>query len=450
VPAYEAAGVVNFSLQMKFGKFLEENKRLRMPADYAANCIDYTGLKNYLKQELLLYQPTSNDQQSTTATAMTTTKQPKQLTTEMQRLLARYQLVTTEFLRRLEEQCDRLNAFYLAECHRMTGEHEAPSSNADRVSQLWDELIRLERFVYLNFTGLCKILKKHDRMAYGLLTVRDWFLHRLHCWEFYQSSGGLLELKQQLMSVMEVQSPSNTASVTVYDLGSIAASAEHHRGSQTGVGAALVSANGGEANTEAPSSSIEGLRIPVPAVNRPTVQWFPPRALLPSQKVLITLSGPHGTDIMGCLLEHLSRYNDSIPIEDLMFSRLFHNVTCAVLVRLNADSAQLFKELGQGARKWEAELKVEVYDELQALPKSLEDAPYQDRAKYTATVLSQSGLSSAILDRWTKLLLKFQISVESIKRLNEGRLCVAEMKLSVREKILTLQYELLDYCTGSK
>jgi hypothetical protein len=65
------------------------------------------------------------------------------------------------------------------------------------------------------------------------------------------------------------------------------------------------------------------------------------------------------------------------------------------------------------------------------MPYSLQDAPYENRSKYAATVLNQNGLSVEFLNEWTKLLLHYKISIEALKRLNEGRLCAIDFKLSV-------------------
>lgn len=68
---------------------------------------------------------------------------------------------------------------------------------------------------------------------------------------------------------------------------------------------------------------------------------------------------------------------------------------------------------------------------------SLDCAPYPNRAKYTATVLNQFGLSSSFLDTWMKLLLKYKISVEKMVRLSAEyqMLTCADFKLSVPEDV---------------
>ncbi|CAG8717620.1 2961_t:CDS:2, partial [Acaulospora morrowiae] len=110
---------------------------------------------------------------------------------------------------------------------------------------------------------------------------------------------------------------------------------------------------------------------------------------------------------------------------------LYHNVTFGVLITLKSDNVDLFRDLSEAARKWDGTLSFDIHGKQDPLPKSIEDAPYENRVKYTATVLNQYGLSSKFLDDWTKLLLREKISVEKLQRLNEGKLSCADYKLSV-------------------
>ncbi|KAF0513122.1 phosphoserine phosphatase serb [Gigaspora margarita] len=151
--------------------------------------------------------------------------------------------------------------------------------------------------------------------------------------------------------------------------------------------------------------------------------------LLPQQKILVSLTGPHGTDIIGCVLDCMAK-NDC-EIEDFMLSRLHHNVTFGVLITLKSDNANLFRDLAEAAKKWDGNLTFNVHNQQDILPKSLEDAPYKNRIKYTATVLNQNGLTPKFLDEWTKLLLQEKISVEKMQKLSEGKLICADYKLSV-------------------
>lgn len=365
---------------MKFGNQLEK-QRQSMKEDWSANCIDYSELKAFLKSELIDLNDLPVEGNFS-----------EFMTTKLERLAS----ATPQFLKRLESQINRLNSFYLKQCAVLTERYELlKSSKSDNSNYqgLMNDLIYLEQFVYLNFTGICKILKKHDRMA-GI-KLMDKFLHSLTGMDFYRSSGGLIELQQLLASRLNV-SDTNTMPHSVVS--------NKHRGSNSGL---LI---------EAPHS---------------ITNWIPPAALLSSQIVLISLSGPHGTDIMGCLMSCLAKHEIAV-IKDLTFSRLYHNVTCAALVKLSADCGQLLEALAVEAKRWEAELKFEVYPHQHPLPCSLEEAPYENRSKYTATVMNPSGLTPRLLDSWTRLLLNLKISVESTRRLNQSTLCVIEQKLSVR------------------
>ncbi|CAG8509197.1 2590_t:CDS:2 [Dentiscutata heterogama] len=161
----------------------------------------------------------------------------------------------------------------------------------------------------------------------------------------------------------------------------------------------------------------------------PQNNWLPPSNLLPHQKILVSLTGPHGTDIIGCVLDCMAK-NDC-EIEDFMLSRLYHNVTFGVLITLKSDNANLFRDLAEASKKWDGNLSLNIHSQHDILPKSLEDAPYKDRIKYTATVLNQNGLTPQFLDEWTKLLLREKISIEKMQRLSEGKLLCADYKLSV-------------------
>ncbi|KAJ1908275.1 Phosphoserine phosphatase [Tieghemiomyces parasiticus] len=188
---------------------------------------------------------------------------------------------------------------------------------------------------------------------------------------------------------------------------------------------------------------------------------------VPGQKVLISLSGPHGTDIIGSVLNCIAA--SDCCIEDFMFSRLYHQVTFGVLVTLHPHDLGLYDTLVQAAEEWDAALGFEVFDDGRAasndefalsirslrrhfIPQQftsdattkfpsrkveanasnpvavtrwIQEAPYADRVKHTATVFNQSGLSVQFLDRWTRYLLDHRISVEKMVRLDREPQCSA-------------------------
>ncbi|KAJ3376595.1 hypothetical protein HDU92_009208 [Lobulomyces angularis] len=144
-------------------------------------------------------------------------------------------------------------------------------------------------------------------------------------------------------------------------------------------------------------------------------------------------SFPPPNNIIGAVLQCVSKYN--LPVEDFVLSRLYHNVTFGCLTKINNESVQIFQDLNVLAKKWESSLFYDSYSDSDKVFNSLEDAPYQDRVKYTATVLNQVGLSSEFLFDFTRLLLDYKISVEKMFKLSglqKGEmLCSADFKLSV-------------------
>eukprot|EP00158_Paraphelidium_tribonemae_P005165 Partr_v1_DN27200_c2_g1_i1_m16054 putative phosphoserine phosphatase len=398
---------------MKFGRTFKEHK-LNFPSVWTDSSLDYDALKKYLKVEL---EPSSLNpslpsqsailiMSSGNATPMDADSAGSSFSRDascsslaglLDSRLSTMQLRVPEFLRLLGVGVDKLNGMYVEQAEIMRLLYQTISAetadNMEAFRQLFKEIVKLERFILLNFTGICKILKKHDKIT-GI-RLSEVVLSRISTLDFYRSTG-LLELKQKLLDRIS-----------------------------------------GGGSAAARTSSTEALMSPIVASvppngshlsNHPS-QWFPPAASLASQKIIVSMSGPHGTDIIGALIKNLAAFD--IAIEDLMFSRLYHNVTCAALIRLSAPSSRLFRDLATSANQWEAELKFDVYDETDKLPRSLQDAPYFNRHKYTATAVNPTGLSAKFLNEWTQLLLSYKISVESMKRLNEGQLCVLDMRLSV-------------------
>jgi hypothetical protein len=313
------------------------------------------------------------------------------------------------FISMLDADIIKLNAFFKAETDRLQTDYQDLKQNAtdQGYDGLLQSVLRLEQFVFLNFTGICKILKKHDKIS-GL-RLSEPFLSRLMDLDFYRSTG-LSTLKVELLNIVSgIPSKSETEAdgEVLAGIGSMGMDSPH-------LGSGVV-------------------HTPNEATSFPTSKdsqwWFPPASLLPSQKIVISMQGPHGTDIIGSLLDTISAYD--VLVEDVMMSRLYHNVACAIRVKILTEDPQLFKDLADGAAKWEAELKFEVYDDKESLPHALDEAPYANRAKYVATMVNENGLSARFLSAWTKLLLVRKISVESLKRLNDGSFCVLEMKLSV-------------------
>ena len=416
---------------MKFGRYLTEH-RSKLPDEWSKHCIDYNRLKTFLKEECAPHSLQFPQSQPWTVA----------FADAVEARLGGLQKTSSNFIRELDANVTVLDTFYRQQSDLLVSSHAnihamsvhaadavAAPSNVPVVSAFGTTLddillsiVRLEKFVFLNFTGIIKILKKHDKITGLKLSTA--YLSRLTDLHFYRSTG-LSELKMAVMH--EVSGVSGVRAGEQMQV-------QPEDGKNPSMAPLINSPKQGSgAVSSVESQSPLDTPLIVAQAHTETKSWFPPLSVLPSQKIIISMQGPHGTDIMGCLLEKISRYQ--VLIEDVMISRLHHDVTFAVLTKVISEDVQLFKDLAEGASKWDADLRFQVCDDLERLPKSLDEAPYENRAKYAATVVNQNGLTAPFLDAWTKMLLAYKISVEAIKRLNEGTLCVAEMKLSVPSEV---------------
>ncbi|GAA5795139.1 HAD-like domain-containing protein [Helicostylum pulchrum] len=393
---------------MKFGNYLEERKSY-LPAEYADNCIAYNDLKVLLKEHVY---PNSikleNLQQKQKPFA--------QLVSER---LGQLQKCEVLFIEKLDQQVDKATKFFEQESKNLVA--EAPKIISDNSSEATTELLKkiitLERFVFLNYSGITKILKKNDR--HSGLSLSEPYLQRVAQLPLVKAED-LTGLKKSVMNKLNEQ---------------------HLDGNVT-------------AATMATTSPIM-VRSRSQHLNPSTA--LPPTFIVPNQKVLVSLSGPHGTDIVGAVLDCLARH--PCNIDDFMLSRLYHNVTFGVLITLHSDNVAIFRDLAEAAQKWDASLTYDIPDSQATepmireqkedlkknkkkenrvsqpiyIPHSLEEAPYSERIKYAATILNQNGLDSTFLSEWTRLLLKHRISVEKMIRLNRDndKLSCADLRLSV-------------------
>ncbi|KAF9974716.1 hypothetical protein BGZ73_001835 [Actinomortierella ambigua] len=423
---------------MKYGNYLNERKE-QLPVEWQSKVIDYTGLKQFIKDEIApaCLKPSSStatvkDKGSVGATpsipqlgspvqAVSTSSSSNSLgmstfaeaLSELQSFpqtigarMATLQVKVPEFLTMLDQQTHKIQASHAS----TTSKHLTEAS--------LQSVILLERYIFLNYTGIVKIVKKMDRHA-GL-GLSEAYLDRVRRMPFARAEQ-LSNIKKELMEQLsgavtriqttaqppEIMSPGGRAAETPYSPGGV------------------------QFNTDSPVMMWRPTTLP-PAEKT----WFPPAAMLPHQKVLISMSGPHGTDIIGSLLHCAAKYD--CELEDFSFARLYHNVTFAILITVKKDDLAIFQDLASAAKQWDATLTFDILDSLKKdphfgsyVPRSLEDAPYEGRLKYTATVLCQHGLTSGFMASWTALLLKAKISVEKMVRLNEGRLACADYKLSV-------------------
>lgn len=393
---------------MKFGRYLNDRKT-QLPQEYAAHCIDYDGLKQLLKTTVYAHSVRNDPELESSSSALPFSQVVAQK-------LRKLEECETVFLERLEAEVTRTSNFFESESGRLAAQLPNLQSEASDPLLLLQKILDLERFVFLNYTGITKILKKNDR--HSGIAVSEPFLQRVARMPLVKAEE-LTKLKQSVMDTLNQQQ--------------------------------LESAN---AVLREPSSP--GMRRSRSQYKLTASTALPPAMVGVNQRVLVSMSGPHGTDIIGAVLECLARH--PCEINDCMLSRLYHNVTFGVLITLRSDNVAVFRDLADAAQKWDAILTFDVPDtqateptvrhqqtngdkkdkkdqpmEQIYLPPSLEEAPYAGRIKYAASILNQDGLQPPFLYEWTKLCLKYRISVEKLARLNKDgtQLSCADFRLSV-------------------
>ncbi|KAI8099858.1 HAD-like domain-containing protein [Halteromyces radiatus] len=388
---------------MKFGKYLEDRKA-HLPVEYASNCLDYNGLKLFLKETVYASSIKINPTQ----------QQQLPFSQLVSQRLGQLQQCEVQFIDQLDIQVKKVCDFFQQESARLVSE---TATDQYTPTDLLQKILTLERFVFLNYTGITKILKKNDR--HSGLALSEPYLHCIAQLPLVKAED-LTQLKQVAMNKLQ----------------QLHTAVEQHS-------SLSFSPNMLRSRSQYKFTANAAL---------------PPTYVGPNQKVLVSLSGPHGTDIVGAVLECLARH--PCAIEDFMLSRLYHNVTFGVLITLQSDNVTVFRDLAEAAQQWDATLTFDVPDsqatepsirhretkekkksdsaiaaiteEQIYLPASLEEAPYSGRIKYAASILNQNGLEATFLSEWTQLLLKHRISVEKLSRLDKGHsLSCADLRLSV-------------------
>ncbi|CAG8809981.1 16742_t:CDS:2, partial [Dentiscutata erythropus] len=153
-----------------------------LPQDWKNICIDYGNLKTYIKSNItpntlklelsqMVWKPSNEDQSNF------------------------IQLVST----RLDSEIQRVSDFFINQTNSLINiyeKNEGVYSNEYDLADLLQSIIKLEKFVFLNYTGLVKILKKHDKCS-GL-NFSQAYLYRIASLPFV-NSGKLSSLKKTLM-----------------------------------------------------------------------------------------------------------------------------------------------------------------------------------------------------------------------------------------------------------
>lgn len=355
---------------MKFGNHLLQKKKEALP-EWGDYFINYKVLKEFIKTDISAYSMHYSLEK------MTWKQNQDELSfaDSIHFKLGKLQNNISIFIKKLDEEVEKLSGFFDKNVKEIVAEYQkiAQTNDVKPSKELLKRIIMLEQFVMLNYTGIVKIMKKLDR--HSGLKLSEPYMFRLVSLPIYHSE----ELNSTKHNLMDKVSGTNTT-------------------------------------PEEKSAPL----LTMPSILQKLDQiWIPPSSIMPQHNVLIQLSGKHGTDIIGCVLESMAKFNCTVI--DFMLSRLYHNVTFGVLVRLSDESVDIFNHLSENARKWDAVLTFQIQDEREKVKHLLDEAPYDNRLKYTATVLNQNGLTSQFLYDWTQLLLQTKISVEKMQRLSQGK-----------------------------
>ncbi|KAJ1965190.1 Phosphoserine phosphatase [Dipsacomyces acuminosporus] len=424
---------------MKYGSYLNQQKA-EFPAEWQSHFVDYDAVKAFLKKNMVdvnVHLSSSFPRSHVFQWSPASKDEPTFDALLQQRLTAVTNL-TPGFIRLLDAQVERFNAFFVA----VKDETKARISRAldpaitpeiSECEAALKDLLLLERFVFLNFTAIAKALKKHDK--WSGLHIREPYLMRTSQLSFVVSTS-LLKLKPKLLGRL-------TDLLAEQDIELPAALVSASSESIANATAALreAAANGeSTASTRVPTPS--SLKRGVFGSGNGSPKLGPLVGLLhDTQTVKISLRGPHGTDIIGGVLSCLAKH--SCQIIDFSLSRLHHDVTFGVLVRLSNGDVDLFSGLAETAQRWDGTLSFDVQNAqfkasvlAESVKYGLDEAPYAQRVKYIATVLNERGLSPEFLSDWLNWLLQKKISVEQMRRLDShtSLMCV-EFRLSVPDTL---------------
>ncbi|KAJ2348110.1 Phosphoserine phosphatase [Coemansia erecta] len=420
---------------MKYGHYFSQQKA-EFPGEWQARFVDYSVLKAFLKSHMIdtsVHLATAFPSSHTFPWAPESDTEP-QFADLLGQRLARVSELTPEFVRILDAQVTKFNSFFVkvkdetkAKIERVLDPAHAPKV-ADLEAAL-NDLLLLERFVFLNFTAVAKALKKHDK--WSGLHIREPYLMRTSGLPFVVSTS-LLRLKPALLARL--------TALLAKDDSAEASELLAQATVESGAGAALNNtASNAESRdtTRAPSPS-DLKRAVAGAKAEPSPDLGPLVKLMhETQTVMISLRGPHGTDIIGGVLSCLSKHH--CQIVDFSLSRLHHDVTFGVHLHLHDRDVDLFSDLAKTAQRWDGTLSFDVQDAQLKASKlahsaqyALGEAPYAQRVKYIATVVNERGLSPEFLSEWLNWLLAKKISVEQMRRLDShtSLMCV-EFRLSV-------------------
>ncbi|KAJ1846247.1 Phosphoserine phosphatase [Coemansia sp. RSA 2703] len=424
---------------MKYGNYLAQQQS-DFPESWRKHFIDYDTLKTFLKDLMV-----DTNVRLTTAFAPTHVFQfvpatPQEPTFDqlLSTRLSTVAKLTPQFIRLLDAEVQKFNNFFVAIKDNtkklVQSTLDSPQADVKQCEQSLRDLLMLERFVFLNFTAVAKALKKHDK--WSGLQIREPYLMRTSGMSFVQSTS-LMRLKPELLAKLTGAMGAPTAISELLDLPADSKSIAN----ATAELRSIASGDGSLQTKESKDASSIG----------PLVEL-----MHETQTVMISLRGPHGTDIIGAVLGCLKKHH--CKIADFSLSRLHHDVTFGVLVYLQNRDVDLFGDLVTAAQKWDGTLSFDVQDARLKASKladasqyALSEAPYARRTKYIATVLNERGLTPEFLSDWLNWLLEKKISVEQMRRLDShSTLMCVEFRLSVPDTLSPdeMKSELIAISTG--
>ncbi|KAJ2658055.1 Phosphoserine phosphatase [Coemansia sp. RSA 1200] len=428
---------------MKYGQYFNQ-QRTEFPAEWQMQFISYDALKTFLKTRMV-------DANVRLATAFprahvfpwtpASAGEPG-FDALLEQRLTRVAKLTPEFVRMLDAEVEKFNAFFVTIKDKTKSRiaHALDASRRPEVAECeaaLKELLLLERFVFLNFTAIAKALKKHDK--WSGLQIREPYLMRTSHLSFVVSTS-LLRLKPELLArLTALHAESNEGAGTL----GLSVAKDDDVASATAALKSMAAGSDSAGPTRVPTPSSEDLKQMVLGTHGASQKLGPLVGLLhETQTVMISLRGPHGTDIIGGVFGCLA--NHHCQVVDFSLSRLHHDVTFGVLVHLHNRDVDLFSDLARTAQEWDGTLSFDVQDAKLKASKlagstqyALDEAPYASRVKYMATVLNERGLSPEFLSEWLNWLLAKKISVEQMKRLDShhASLMCVEFRLSVPDTL---------------
>jgi SPX domain protein involved in polyphosphate accumulation len=182
---------------MKFGKYLVDKER----PSWAGKYLDYAGLKDLIKSASREHESHGSFEVHSPRTASLTVLRGEN----------RRDSAEEQFFRKLEDEVDKIGGFTSAQVQSLRsrlydlqqridaaglhqGELEDGSDKAnlqeellEEAKDIGDEFLQLEKYVNLNYMGLHKILKKHDKQL-PHSPCRQFYISHLHNQPWVQGS----------------------------------------------------------------------------------------------------------------------------------------------------------------------------------------------------------------------------------------------------------------------